>query len=88
VALGFDERLNSGAKLKAIFSSDIGHWDVTDMEEVLEEAHELVEDELIDADQFKEFVFTHPAMLHAGMNPDFFKGTVVERDVAKLLDER
>jgi len=88
VALAFDERLNSGAKLKAIFSSDIGHWDVTDMEEVLEEAHELVEHELIDTDQFKQFVFTHPATLHAGMNPDFFKGTVVERDVAKLLDAR
>jgi predicted TIM-barrel fold metal-dependent hydrolase len=86
VALAFDERLNSGAKLKAIFSSDIGHWDVTDMEEVLEEAHELVEHELIDNDQFRDFVFTYPATLHAGMNPDFFKGTVVERDVAKLLE--
>lgn len=88
VALAFDERLNSGAKLKAIFSSDIGHWDVTDMEEVLEEAHELVDDDLIDNDQFKDFVFTHPAMLHAGMNRDFFKGTVVERDVAALLGTR
>lgn len=85
VALAFDERLNSGARLKAIFSSDIGHWDVTDMEEVLEEAHELVDHELIDEAQFRDFVFTHPAMLHAGMNPDFFKGTVVERDVARLL---
>jgi predicted TIM-barrel fold metal-dependent hydrolase len=88
VALAFDERLNSGAKLKAIFSSDIGHWDVTDMEEVLEEAHELVDDELIDEAQFRDFVFTHPAMLHAGMNPEFFKGTVVEKDVAKLLGAR
>jgi hypothetical protein len=24
-------------------------------------------------------------MLHAGMNPDFFKGTVVEGEVARLL---
>jgi predicted TIM-barrel fold metal-dependent hydrolase len=86
VAIGFDTRLNPyGTKLKAIFSSDIGHWDVTDMEEVLEEAHELVDDGLIDLGQFKEFVFSNPAMLHAGMNPDFFKGTVVERDVAALL---
>jgi hypothetical protein len=86
VALGFDSRLNPyGAKLRAIFSSDIGHWDVTDMEEVLEEAHELVEDGLIDERQFKDFVFTYPASLHAGMNPDFFKGTVVEREVAALL---
>ena len=86
VALGFDTRLNPyGAKLKAIFSSDIGHWDVTDMEEVLEEAHELVEHGLIDESQFREFVFANPAMLHAGMNPDFYKRTVVERDVAALL---
>jgi len=86
VAVGFDTRLNPyDAKLKAIFSSDIGHWDVTDMEEVLEEAYELVEHGLIDEAQFREFVFANPAMLHAGMNPDFYKGTVVERDVARLL---
>jgi predicted TIM-barrel fold metal-dependent hydrolase len=86
VALGFDTRLNPfGAKLKAIFSSDIGHWDVPDMNQVLEEAYELVEHKLIDDSDFREFVFVNPAMLHAGMNPDFFKGTVVERDVAKLL---
>jgi predicted TIM-barrel fold metal-dependent hydrolase len=86
IALAFDARLNPfGAKLKAIFSSDIGHWDVTDMEEVLEEAYELVEHDLLDEPQFKEFVFTHPAMLHAGMNPDFFKGTVVEAEVARVL---
>jgi predicted TIM-barrel fold metal-dependent hydrolase len=89
VSLGFDSRLNPfGAKLKAIFSSDIGHWDVTDMEEVLEEAHELVDHKLLDDAQFEEFVFAHPATLHAGMNPDFFKGTVVEQDVARLLRNR
>ena len=88
VALGFDARLNPfGAKLKAIFSSDIGHWDVTDMEEVLEEAYELVERELLDEADFRSFVFAQPAMLHAGMNPDFFKGTVVEQDVERLLRE-
>ena len=52
VSLGFDRRLNPfGAKLKAFFSSDIGHWDVTDMEGVLEEAFELVEHEEEDADR-------------------------------------
>jgi predicted TIM-barrel fold metal-dependent hydrolase len=86
VALGFDTKMNPfGARLKAIFSSDIGHWDVTDMEEVLEEAHELVEHGLLDEPQFRDFVFAYPAQLHAGMNPEFFKGTVVERDVAKLM---
>jgi hypothetical protein len=86
VALGFDTRLHPfGARLKAIFSSDIGHWDVPDMTEVLEEAYELVERELIDESDFRDFAFAYPAMLHAGMNPDFFKGTVVEQDVAQLL---
>jgi len=86
VSVGFDRRLNPfGAKLKAMFSSDIGHWDVPDMTEVLEEAYELVERELLDENDFKEFVFTNPVMLHAGMNPDFFKGTVVEHEVATLL---
>ena len=68
-----------------MFSSDIGHWDVPDMSEVLEEAYELVEHGLVNEADFREFTFTNPAMLHAGMNPDFFKGTVVEKDVAKLL---
>ncbi len=86
VALGFDRRMNPfGARLKAMFSSDIGHWDVPDMTRVLEEAYELVERELLDEDEFREFTFVHPATLHAGMNADFFKGTVVEDEVAKLF---
>jgi predicted TIM-barrel fold metal-dependent hydrolase len=86
VALAFDRRLNPfGARLKAMFSSDIGHWDVPDMNEVLAEAYELVEHGLLNDDEFNDFVFKYPAMLHAGMNPDFFKGTVVEADVDKLL---
>ncbi len=89
VALGFDRRMNPfGARLKAMFSSDIGHWDVPDMMRVLEEAYELVERGLLDDDEFRDFTFVHPATLHAGMNADFFKGTVVEDEVAKLLDSR
>ena len=86
VGLAFDGKyIPFGARLKAVFSSDIGHWDVPDMSEVLEEAYELVEHGLVNEADFREFTFTNPAMLHAGMNPDFFKGTVVEKDVAKLL---
>jgi len=32
-----------GAKLNAIFSSDIGHFDVIDFRDPLPQAHELVE---------------------------------------------
>jgi hypothetical protein len=72
-------------RLHPIFSSDVGHFDVTDMSEVLEEAHELVEHGLIATDDFREFVFTNAARLHTALNPDFFKGTVVEDAVAKEL---
>jgi len=86
VALGFDGKMNPfGARLKAMFSSDIGHWDVPDMTRVLEEAYELVERGLLDDQDFHDFVFAHAAGLHAGMNPDFFKGTIVEDEVSKLL---
>ncbi len=70
-------------RLKAMFSSDVGHFDVIDMSEVLEEAYELVEDNLITEEDFREFVFTNAARLHTSLNPDFFKGTVVEDAVAQ-----
>jgi predicted TIM-barrel fold metal-dependent hydrolase len=87
VSVALDPRLNPfGARLKPMFSSDVGHWDVPDMTEVLAEAYELVEHGLIDARDFEEFTFRNAVSLHAGMNPDFFKGTVVEEAVAKLVD--
>lgn len=84
-ATAFNSKMNPfGARLGAVFSSDIGHWDVPDMTEVLEEAYELVEKEIITETDFRDFVFTNPVKMW-GMNPDFFKGTVVEQDAAKLL---
>lgn len=85
-ALAFDSRL--GPRLKPLFSSDISHFDVTDMTEVLEEAFELVEDGLIDEQAFREFTFSNTVELHAGTNPDFFKGTVVEKDVQRELERQ
>ncbi|MYA31040.1 MAG: amidohydrolase family protein [Gammaproteobacteria bacterium] len=82
----FDTRvLPGGRKLNAMFSSDFGHWDVTDMAGVLVEAHELVEDGLLSDEDFADFVFHNPARLFAGMDPEFFVGTAVEGEVAKLL---
>jgi hypothetical protein len=52
---------------------------------VVEEAHELVDDGLISEEDFYDYTFANAAMLYAGMNPDFFKGTVCEAAVAKLL---
>jgi len=86
VSAAFDGRLNRfGAKLKAIFSSDVGHWDVPDMAEVLAESFEMVTEELITEDDFYDFTFANAAELHASMNPDFFKGTIIEKDVEKLM---
>jgi predicted TIM-barrel fold metal-dependent hydrolase len=73
-----------GVSPKAIFSSDIGHWDVEAMSDVLGEAWELVEDGLLDEDDFRRFTFENAVDLMTGANPDFFEGTAVAEDVAKL----
>ncbi len=83
----FNDRINPiGGRLRAVFGSDIGHWDVADMDQVLEESFEPVQNGLLSADDFKEFVFLNPARLYTGMNPDFFKGTRVEAEVARIAE--
>ena len=87
-ALAFNSKVNPfGARLNAILSSDIGHWDVPDMRQVVAEAYESVEGGVITEEDFRDFVFTNPVNLYAGLNSDFFKGTVVEDQVKKLLTE-
>jgi len=85
-ATAFNRKANPfGAQLRAVFSSDIGHWDVPDMTEVTEEAHELVEHGAITEDDSRDFVFTKTTTVWTGMNPGFFAGTVDEKDVNILL---
>jgi len=85
-AWAFNSRVNPlGARLKAVFGSDLGHWDVPEPAELLSEAHELVEKGLLSKEDFRDFVFVNPVSLHAGMNPAFFKGTAVESAVDRLL---
>ncbi len=85
-ALAFDPRMNPiGARLNAIYSSDIGHFDIPDMRDAAEEAYEMVEDGLIGEDDFRDFVFTNPMRAKTDVNPDFFKGTRVEAAVASML---
>ena len=87
-AWGFNARVNPyGAKVKTLFGSDIGHFDVADMREVLPEAHELADEGLITERDFRDFVFTNPVEFWGGMNPDFFKGTRVEKAAAASLAE-
>ena len=87
-AWAFNTKVNPfGARLQPILGSDIGHWDVPDMREVVTEAYELVESEVISEEDFRDIVFANPVRLHGGMNPDFFKGTLVEAAAAQLLSE-
>ena len=73
------------ARLHAFMGSDIGHFDCVDMAGVLPEAHELVDKELLSAEDFRDFVFGNPVRLWAGTNPDFFTGTVIEKQAAEYL---
>jgi predicted TIM-barrel fold metal-dependent hydrolase len=75
-----------GARLKILFGSDIGHWDVPEIAEVVEEAYELVEKELITEEDFRGFVFSNPVSFYGGMNPEFFKGTVIEKEAERQLE--
>jgi hypothetical protein len=77
--------LPMGARLNAFFSSDIGHFDVPDMTEVGPAAYELVEHGLLDEDDFRDFVFENAVRFWGEVNPDFFKGTVVEKQAAEVL---
>jgi predicted TIM-barrel fold metal-dependent hydrolase len=82
-ALAFSSSLNpGGVTLPAVFASDIGHWDVRDIRDVVPEAYELVEDGHIGEDDFRAFVYDNPMRLWAGSNPAFFDGTVIEADRA------
>ncbi len=85
-AAAFNSRVNPfGARLNAILGSDIGHFDVKDMSAVLEESWELVEHGALSEEDLRDLTFTNPVRLFAGMNPDFFKGTVVEKQAAALM---
>lgn len=76
-----------GARLGAVFGSDIGHFDVRDMTKVLPEAYELVEDKLIGEGDFRDFVLVNPVKLWAGNNRNFFKDTAVEAEANAILAE-
>jgi predicted TIM-barrel fold metal-dependent hydrolase len=86
VAWAFNERVNPlGVRLRAMFSSDMGHWDVPDMTRILPEAHELVKRGLLGPEDFREFAFVNPVRLYTRVNPDFFRGTRVEAEAARVV---
>ena len=69
-AVGFDRAESAlGAQMRAIFSSDIGHWDVTDMSETVEEAWELVDEGLIEPSGFPRVHLQNAATMWAEADP-------------------
>jgi predicted TIM-barrel fold metal-dependent hydrolase len=80
------EGMPFGIGVNALFSTDIGHWDVVDARHVVAEAYEQLEHGLMDETQYRDFMFANTVRLHGGMNRDFFKGTVVEDEAADVLN--
>jgi len=86
VGVAFDPKVAPlGALVPALFASDLGHWDVPEFADPLEEAHELVEKGILDEEQLRTFVFENPVRFYGSMNPDFFTGTVLEKEAAAEL---
>jgi predicted TIM-barrel fold metal-dependent hydrolase len=77
-SMAFHTRMNpQGARMSAVFGSDMGHWDVPDSREVVVEAWELVEKGLFTEADFEDFVFTNPRRLWTANNEAFFEGTSI-----------
>ncbi len=85
-AWAFDPRMR--ARLKAVFSSDISHFDVPIMADVLPEAFEMVEKGWLTEEDFRDFTFANAAHLHGDMNTNFFNGTVLEKHASEELQPR
>jgi hypothetical protein len=78
VAHAFNAKANPlGVKINAIYSSDVGHWDVPDLRQVLAESHALVEQGVITDEDFKAWVFDNPYEFYTEANANFFEGTAV-----------
>jgi predicted TIM-barrel fold metal-dependent hydrolase len=65
------------ARLRALLSSDIGHWDVTNMADVVTESYELVERGYLSPAQWQAVVCDNPVEMYRRANPTFFEGTPV-----------
>jgi predicted TIM-barrel fold metal-dependent hydrolase len=85
-ALAFDRsRLPHRIHLNAMFASDIGHWDVPNVRDVLPEAWELVEEGYVTEKDFADFTCGNVVRLLTDMNPRFFEDTAVADAVRPLI---
>jgi hypothetical protein len=74
-----------GRRLNAMFASDIGHWDVPDMREVLPEAWEFVESGSLTEAEFSDFAFGNVTRMLTAADPAFFDGTAIADQVRASL---
>ena len=85
IATAFGDTNKFQVKLNALYSSDIGDVDVIDMRNPLQEAYELVEDNIINHDDFEAFTFSNVVRLMGTQNPNFFDGTSVAEEAKAVL---
>jgi len=81
-AIAFNPRLHPNrAKLKALFGSDMGHWDVVDIATPVRESYELVESGLLSPEDYQAFTCDNAYTFLTSQNPNFFDGTSVSDHV-------
>ncbi len=66
-----------GTRLRPVFSSDIGHWDVPELDQPLPNSYQLLSRGQLSKEDYRAFVFEEVVRLHTQLNPDFFVGTAV-----------
>ena len=87
-AMAFNPRgIPFEARLKPLYGSDIGHWDVPDMSKIAEDAYELVAHGVISESDLQELLFDNAVSFWTANNPIFFKETRVEAAVARRRSE-
>jgi hypothetical protein len=78
LAHAFNRKANPlGVAVNAIYSSDVGHWDVPDIREALANSWKLVEEGVLSETDFRAYVFENPYRLYTEANANFFVGTNV-----------
>jgi predicted TIM-barrel fold metal-dependent hydrolase len=70
---------HTDVRLRPLLGTDVSHWDAPVMNEVIPEAYEAITEGAVSEAEFREFAFVNPVLLHGGVNPEFFDGTVCEK---------
>ena len=79
-----DSVLPRQSKLKAIFTTDLGHFTSTPQTDLVREAHRAIETGAISPEDFKNLMFGNAVELFTHSNPQFFAGTSIEPRSAPL----